>query len=208
MKQLLLQTHHSDFVSLDADIGPSEVAQGGDGGNAGSIHQVPIVVQHVNVHSDLPHLTGNRVFSSRVEEGVVWSFLEWVLPFLQTPHTETRCRCTWSSSDICPAVCSASPTTQTVFKGREKTVHLLHKYSTFFFHRIFFTVSEGFPHLPASNAGEAMGDSSMLKNRIPSFGRFSLGVTSSQDTWAMTLNSSTHPENSHYPTADFSGEDK
>lgn len=43
------------------------------------------------------------------------------------------------------------------------------------------------PHLPCSNVGDAMGDNSMLKNMIPSFGRLSLGATSSQDTWAITL---------------------
>lgn len=43
------------------------------------------------------------------------------------------------------------------------------------------------PHLPCSNAGEARGDSSVLKNMIPSLGRFSLGATSSEDTWAITL---------------------
>lgn len=42
-------------------------------------------------------------------------------------------------------------------------------------------------HLPASKAGEASGDSSMLKNKMPSLGRLSLGATSSHDTWAMTL---------------------
>lgn len=47
--------------------------------------------------------------------------------------------------------------------------------------------SEVRPHLPCSNPGEAIGDSSMLKNMIPSFGRFSLGATSSHDTCAMTL---------------------
>lgn len=47
-------------------------------------------------------------------------------------------------------------------------------------------------HLPCSNVGEAMGDSSMLKNMIPSLGRLSLGATSSHDTWAMTLQSATH----------------
>lgn len=49
-----------------------------------------------------------------------------------------------------------------------------------------------FPHLPCSNVGEAMGDSSMLKNMIPSFGRLSLGATSSHETWAMTLMSAVH----------------
>lgn len=54
-----------------------------------------------------------------------------------------------------------------------------------------YAVSSVCSHLPCSNAGEARGDSSMLKNMIPSFGRFSLGATSSHDTWAMTLKSST-----------------
>ncbi len=55
-RQHLLPTHHCDFISLDADIRASEVAQSGDGSDAGGVHQVPIVIQHVNVHSDLPHL--------------------------------------------------------------------------------------------------------------------------------------------------------
>lgn len=42
-------------------------------------------------------------------------------------------------------------------------------------------------YLPCSNAGEARGDSSMLKNMIPSLGRLSFGATSSHDTWAITL---------------------
>lgn len=50
-------THHGDLVSLDADVGASEVAQSCDSSNAGSIHQVAIMIQHVNIHSDLPHLT-------------------------------------------------------------------------------------------------------------------------------------------------------
>lgn len=49
-----------------------------------------------------------------------------------------------------------------------------------------------FSYLPCSNAGEAMGDSSMLKNMMPSFGLLSLGATSSHDTWAMTLQSAAH----------------
>lgn len=52
-----MQTHHSDFISLDPDIRASEVAQSGDRSNAGRIHQVPIMIQHVNIHSNLPHLT-------------------------------------------------------------------------------------------------------------------------------------------------------
>lgn len=39
-------------------------------------------------------------------------------PFPQTPHTETRCRCTWSSSGISPAACWGWLTTQTVCKQR------------------------------------------------------------------------------------------
>lgn len=52
----VLRTHHRDLIPLDADVRASEVAQSGDGGDAGHVHQVAIVVQHVNVHSDLPHL--------------------------------------------------------------------------------------------------------------------------------------------------------
>lgn len=43
----------------------------------------------------------------------------YVLPFLQTPHTETLYRCTWSFSGISPAVCLASLTAQTVWKHRK-----------------------------------------------------------------------------------------
>jgi hypothetical protein len=41
--------------------------------------------------------------------------------------------------------------------------------------------------LPTSNAGEAMGESSTLKNRSPSVGRWGRGLTTSQDTLANTL---------------------
>lgn len=54
-------------------------------------------------------------------------------------------------------------------------------------------LKSGLSYLPCSNDGDAMGDSSMLKNMIPSFGRLSFGATSSHDTWAMTLqNASLH----------------
>lgn len=49
-------THHRDLLSLDADVGSSEVAQSADGGHAGGIHQVSVVIQRVDVYSDLPHL--------------------------------------------------------------------------------------------------------------------------------------------------------
>lgn len=58
-----LLTHHCDFVPLDADVRPSEVAQSGDGSDAGSIHQVPVVIQHVDIHSDLPHLRTDTQFT-------------------------------------------------------------------------------------------------------------------------------------------------
>lgn len=53
--------YHCDFVSLDADIGASEVAQSSDGGYAGTIHQVPIVIQRVNIYSDQPHLNTHHI---------------------------------------------------------------------------------------------------------------------------------------------------
>jgi len=49
-------THHGHFVPLDADVGPFEVGEGSDGRDTGGIHQVAVMVQHVNIHSDLPHL--------------------------------------------------------------------------------------------------------------------------------------------------------
>lgn len=60
-------------------------------------------------------------------------------------------------------------------------------------------LKSGLSYLPCSNDGDAMGDSSMLKNMIPSFGRLSFGATSSHDTWAMTLqNASLHIATSMY----------
>lgn len=49
-------THHCDLFSHAADVWAAEMAQRCDGGDAGGVHQVPIVVQQVNVHPDLPHL--------------------------------------------------------------------------------------------------------------------------------------------------------
>lgn len=43
-------------------------------------------------------------------------------------------------------------------------------------------------NLPASNAGDAMGDSSTLRNSCPSVGRLGLGSTTSHDTCPNTLN--------------------
>lgn len=54
-----LLPHHCDLLSLDGHVGPPEVAQGGDGGYAGGVHQVPVIVQHVDVHPDLPHLSAH-----------------------------------------------------------------------------------------------------------------------------------------------------
>lgn len=106
----VLPTHHFDFVSLDADIRASEVAQSCDGSNAGSIHQVPIMIQHVNVHSDLPNLKADtHIVTTTINKGFFFfsclCVCVCVLPFLQTPHTGTRYQCTWSSSSISPAVC-------------------------------------------------------------------------------------------------------
>lgn len=52
----VVPAHHGDLLSHDADVWAAEMAQRCDGGDASSIHQVPVMVQHVNIHPDLPHL--------------------------------------------------------------------------------------------------------------------------------------------------------
>lgn len=98
-------THHCDLLSHAADVRAAEVAQRRDGGDASGIHQVPIVVQHVDVHPDLPHLNRPTDHQHQHSQMRVTHLCVCVSPFLQTPHTGTRCRCTWSSSGIAPAVC-------------------------------------------------------------------------------------------------------
>lgn len=117
-------THHCDFISLDANVRASEVAQSSDSCDAGGIHQVPIVIQHVNIHSDLPHLISHThthrctlvIAMDAVSNLLSLPAFVCVLPSLLTRHTETLYRCTWSSSSISPAVCLASLTTQTVWR--------------------------------------------------------------------------------------------
>lgn len=60
---------------------------------------------------------------------IMFSFISFhlcVLPSLQTPHTGTPYRCTWSSLSISPAVCSASLTAQTVWRRKENSVIYSH----------------------------------------------------------------------------------
>jgi len=119
-------THHRDLVALDADVGPPEVAQSGDGGDAGRVHQVPVVVQQVNVHSDLPHLHTHTHTHTHHTLLLLFSLYMCVCvcvcvsPFPQTPHTGTRCRCTWSSSSISPAAGLTSPTARIVWRENEE----------------------------------------------------------------------------------------
>lgn len=53
---MCVPTHHCDIFSHNADVWAAEMTQCCDGRDASSIHQVPIVVQSVNIHPDLPHL--------------------------------------------------------------------------------------------------------------------------------------------------------
>lgn len=125
-------THHCDFISLDANIRASEVAQSSDSCDAGGVHQVSIVIQHVNIHSDLPHLISHTQRSTFViTVDAVSNLLSLpafvcVLPSLLTQHTETLYRCTWSSSSISPAVCLASLTTPTVWRVTQASRWLKH----------------------------------------------------------------------------------
>lgn len=62
-----VHTHHSDVSALDGDLWPFEVTQGRYGRNARCVHQIPVMVQNVNVHSNLPHLPiESRTWRSRL----------------------------------------------------------------------------------------------------------------------------------------------
>lgn len=63
LSAVLLLTHHGDFLSLDGHIGTSKVAQSSDSSNTSRIHQVPIMIQHVNIYSDLPHLSTHTIIN-------------------------------------------------------------------------------------------------------------------------------------------------
>lgn len=89
----LLLTHHCDVLSLDADIRAPEVAQSGNSSNASSIHQVPVMIQHVNIHPDLPHLnteTHITTISLNIWFFSVFCFLFCVCVFYLFPRHHTQ----------------------------------------------------------------------------------------------------------------------
>lgn len=177
-----LLPHHRDLLSLDGYVGPPEMAQSGDGGDAGGVHQVPVVVQHVDIHPDLPHLGEHTRFRGKQTSlceshrfvGMTFSpdttHRDSVSMHLEFLRHLSNCLFSFTDSSDCLDVAKQQKMSHTETIEAQNCKVMWSK-----------------TNLPCSKAGEARGDSSMLKNMIPSFGRLSFGATSSQDTWAMTL---------------------